>query len=78
MKGASYIFWLQAHMLHMRKLKPTLFDTRPQIPGFRNQILLGKLVPCGICSVSLWYSGGHRSFLRKQRHEGRVKGGASS
>lgn len=48
MKEASCIFWLKAHILHMRKLKPLIPDIRSQIPGFRNQILLGKLVLCGI------------------------------
>lgn len=83
MKGASYIFWLKMHILHMRKLKPTLLDPRSQIPGFENQscwgkkkVLLGKLVLCGICSIGLWYLGGCRTFLPKQRHEGRVKVGA--
>lgn len=48
MKGASYIFWLKMHILHMRKLKPTLLDPRSQIPGFENQILLGeKKSPAG-------------------------------
>lgn len=65
MKGASNIFWLKMHILHMRKLKPTLLETRSQISGFGNHILLGKLVLYGICSIGLWYLGGHRTFLQK-------------
>lgn len=71
MERASNFLWLKVHVLHVRKLKPTLLDTRSPHSWVSKSDTAGKPVLRGVCSISLRYLDGRRTFLRTQRQWGR-------